>query len=163
MAVVAINVGEMQIQAVVTVPAIPAWAAAEAMKWATDRIGPAAWVIAGVLTGGGIYWYCKQPPERRERIRKAAGEVGTHLMNRATRRPPRAPARPACSCAPAWCRSPRRGRPRGPGTPRRRPCPGRPGPRAWPWAGRGHSGAALRSSGSGSGYWRIVPGACQGF
>ena len=65
MAVVAINVGEMQIQAVVTVPAIPARAAAEAMKRATDRIGPAAWVIAGVLTGGGIYWYCKQPPERR--------------------------------------------------------------------------------------------------
>ena len=65
MAVVAINVGEMQLQAVVTVPAIPARAAAEAMKWATDRIGPAVWVIAGRLTGGGIYWYCKQPPERR--------------------------------------------------------------------------------------------------
>ena len=32
MAVVAINAGEMQIQAVVTVPAIPARAATEAMK-----------------------------------------------------------------------------------------------------------------------------------
>ena len=32
MAVVAINVGQMQIRAVVTVPAIPARAAAEAMK-----------------------------------------------------------------------------------------------------------------------------------
>jgi len=67
-------------------------------------------VIAGVLTGGGIYWYCKQPPERRERIRKAAGEVGTHLMNRY-----QPAAAGACQArlqlAPAWCRSPRRGRP----------------------------------------------------
>ena len=59
---------------------MPALAAGGAMKWATGRIGPAAWVVAGVLVGGGIYWYCKQPPERRERIRKAAGQIGTHLM-----------------------------------------------------------------------------------
>ena len=82
MAVAAINVGEMQIQAVLTIPAIPARAAAGTMKWATGRIGPAAWVVAGVLAGGGIYWYCKQPPERRERIRKTAGQIGTHLMGR---------------------------------------------------------------------------------
>jgi hypothetical protein len=39
-------------------------------------------VIAGVLIGGGIYWYCQQPPERRERIRSVAGQIGTHLMGR---------------------------------------------------------------------------------
>jgi len=83
MAVAAINVGEMQIQAVLTIPAIPARAAAGTMKWATGRIGgPAAWVVAGVLVGGGIYWYCKQQPEHRERIRKTAGQIGTHLMGR---------------------------------------------------------------------------------
>jgi hypothetical protein len=81
MAVAAIKIGEMHIQAIVTVPAVPARAAAAAMKWATDRIGPGAWVIAGVLIGGGIYWYCQQPPERRDRIREAAGQIGTHLMD----------------------------------------------------------------------------------
>ena len=38
----------------------------------------------------------------------------------------------------------------GPGTARRRPCPGHQSPRAWPAAVPGHTGAARRSSGSGS-------------
>jgi hypothetical protein len=49
---VAINVGEMQVQAVVTLPALPVRVAAAGMKWATDRIGPVAWVIVAVLIGG---------------------------------------------------------------------------------------------------------------
>ncbi len=57
-----VNVGEMQVQAAVMIPAAPVRAAGAAMKWAADRIGPVAWVIAGVLIGGGIYWYCKQSP-----------------------------------------------------------------------------------------------------
>lgn len=81
MAVVAINVGEMQVHAVVMLPALPVRAAAAGMKWATGRIGPVAWVIAGVLIGGGIYWYCKQPPERREKISTVAGQIGTHLLS----------------------------------------------------------------------------------
>jgi hypothetical protein len=80
MAVAAITVGEMQIQAIITVPAIPARAAAAGVKWAADRAGPAAWVAVGALIGGGIWWYCKQPPERRDRIREAAVKAGTHLM-----------------------------------------------------------------------------------
>jgi hypothetical protein len=33
-----------------------------------------------VLAGGGIYWYCKQPPERRERIKQVAGDIGTRYL-----------------------------------------------------------------------------------
>ncbi len=80
MAVVAINVGEMQVRAVVMLPAVPVRAAGAAVKWAYDRFGPVVWVILGVLIGGGIYWYRKQPQERRERIKQVAGEIGTHLL-----------------------------------------------------------------------------------
>ena len=80
MAVAAINIGEMQVQAIVMIPAAPAGAAGAAVKWASGRFGPVAWVILGVLIGGGIYWYRKQPPERRERVKQAAGEIGTHLL-----------------------------------------------------------------------------------
>jgi len=45
------------------------------------RIGPVAWVIVAVLSGGGIYWYLRQPPERREKISKVAVQAGTHLLN----------------------------------------------------------------------------------
>jgi Prolyl oligopeptidase, N-terminal beta-propeller domain len=34
------------------------------MEWATEKIGPWAWVILGVAAGGGIYWHSQQPPER---------------------------------------------------------------------------------------------------
>ena len=80
MAVAAINIGEMQVQAVVMIPAAPVMAAGAAIKWASDRFGPVAWVILGVLIGGGIYWYRKQPPERRERVKQVVGEIGAHLL-----------------------------------------------------------------------------------
>jgi len=80
MAVAAIGVGETRIQTIVMVPAIPARAAAAGVKWAAGRIGPAAWVITGALIGGGIWWYCKQPPERRDSIREAAVQAVTPLV-----------------------------------------------------------------------------------
>lgn len=80
MAVVAINIGEMQVQAAVMLPAAPVRAAGAAVKWASDRIGPVTWVILAVVIGGGIYWYHKQPPGRRDRIKQLAGEIGTHLL-----------------------------------------------------------------------------------
>ena len=80
MAVAAINIGEMQVQVIVMIPAAPAMAAGAAVKWASDRFGPAACVILGVLIGGGFYWYRKQLPERRERVKQVAGEIGTHLL-----------------------------------------------------------------------------------
>jgi hypothetical protein len=80
MAVAAINIGEMQVQAIVMIPAAPVRAAGAAVKWASDRFGPVAWMILGVLIGGGIYWYRKQPPKRREQVKQVAGEIGTHLL-----------------------------------------------------------------------------------
>jgi hypothetical protein len=80
MAVVAINVGEMQVHGVVMVPAVPARAAGAAFKWSYDRIGPVTWAILGVLIGGGICWYCRQPAERRERIKQVAGEIGAGYL-----------------------------------------------------------------------------------
>ena len=80
MAVVAINIGEMQVHAMVMLPAAPVMAVGAAAKWASDRFGPVAWVVLGLLVGGGIYWYRKQPPEYRERAREVAGKVGTRLL-----------------------------------------------------------------------------------
>jgi hypothetical protein len=80
MAVVAINIGEMQVHAIVMIPATPVMAAGAAVKWASDRFGHITWVVLGLLVGGGIYWYCKQTPEYRARTREVAGKVGTRLM-----------------------------------------------------------------------------------
>jgi hypothetical protein len=81
LAVIAIKVGEVRLQAVIAVPALPFRAAGAAMNWATEKIGPAAWVILGLVVAGGIYWYLKQPTERRDDIKKVAASIGTHAMN----------------------------------------------------------------------------------
>ena len=80
MAIAAINVCEMQARVVVMVPAMPVMATGAAVKWASKRFGPAAWVMVGALVGGGIYWYRKQRPERREQIKQVAGAIGAHLL-----------------------------------------------------------------------------------
>jgi hypothetical protein len=36
--------------------------------------------MVGTLAGGGIYWYRKQRPERREQIKQVAGEIGIRLL-----------------------------------------------------------------------------------
>jgi hypothetical protein len=81
LAVIDIKVGEVRLQAVMAVPAIPFRAAGAAMNWATKKIGPAAWVIVGLVVAGGIHWYLKQPTERRDGIKKVAASIGTHVMN----------------------------------------------------------------------------------
>ena len=84
MAVVAINIGEMQVRAIVLIPASPVIAVGAAAKSAADRMGPVVWwilaVLAGLAIGGGIWWYRKQPQERRDEIKHVAGEIGSHLM-----------------------------------------------------------------------------------
>ncbi len=84
MAVVAINIGEMEVRAIVLIPASPVIAVGAAAKSAADRMGPVVWwilaVLAGLAIGGGIYWYRKQPQERREQIKNVVGEIGSHLM-----------------------------------------------------------------------------------
>jgi hypothetical protein len=69
MAVAVINIGQMEVHAIVMIPATPVMAAGAAVKWASDRIGPAAWVLLGLLVGVGIWWYLRQPPEYRERLK----------------------------------------------------------------------------------------------
>ena len=81
MAVLAINIGEVQLQAVIVVPALPFRLAGATMNWATGKFGRGAWVIIGLVVAGGIYWYFKQPPERRDTIKKLAGSIGTHVTN----------------------------------------------------------------------------------
>jgi hypothetical protein len=81
MAVLAVNIGEVQLQAVIVVPALPFRLAGAAMNWATGRFGRSAWVVLGLVVAGGIYWYFKQPPQRRDMIKKMAGSIGTHVMN----------------------------------------------------------------------------------
>jgi hypothetical protein len=83
MAVATIQVGDMQVRAVVLLPELPARVAVGAFKWAYERIGPVTWVLVAVLVGGGIYWYCKQPPKRRERIKQVAGDIGASYLKQA--------------------------------------------------------------------------------
>jgi hypothetical protein len=80
-AVIAINLGQVRVHAVLVIPAVPVRLAAAGTKWAAERIGPAAWVILVLAAAGGIYWYSKQPPERRERIKKVATDVGTYFLD----------------------------------------------------------------------------------
>lgn len=80
MAVVAINIGEVQLHAAIMVPALPFRLAGATMKWATGKIGNYAWVILGLVVLGSVFWYFNQPPERRDTVKKVAGSVGTHIM-----------------------------------------------------------------------------------
>jgi hypothetical protein len=80
LAVVRVDLGEARVQAAVAVPALPALAIGETTKWAAGKIGPVAWVILGGITAGGAFWYLKQPQERRERIKKVAGGISSHLL-----------------------------------------------------------------------------------
>lgn len=80
MAVVAINVGEIEVQAIVMIPMAPVMAVGTAVRWASDRFGPVAWVVLGLLVGGGTYWFCRQPPERREQARQVAGKAAMRLL-----------------------------------------------------------------------------------
>ena len=78
MAVVAINVGEMQVRAVVMLPELPVRAAA-----AEDEVGHRPDRARGLgdrrrARRRRDLLVLPQPPERREKISKVAGQVGTH-------------------------------------------------------------------------------------
>jgi hypothetical protein len=67
------------------IPTVPVRAVGATAKWASERIGPAAWVILGLIVGSGIYLYFRQPQERRELIKKVAGEIGTYVLEEYTK------------------------------------------------------------------------------
>jgi hypothetical protein len=85
MAVIAVDIGELHLQAVLMVPTAPVQLAVAGGKWAAKKIGPTAtWVILIAAAAAGIYWYCKQPAERRERIKDATWSIAASYMNELT-------------------------------------------------------------------------------
>jgi len=80
-----LRIGLIHMNAVVIVPAAPVMAIGSAAKWASQKIGPWAWIILGLLIVGGILIYKNQPQERRDTIKKVAGQVGSVLLDEATR------------------------------------------------------------------------------
>jgi hypothetical protein len=81
MALIDISVGEVRVQMALAVPAAPARLAVAGGKWACERIGPVAFGAILLMTAaGGIWWYSRQPAERRERIKDAAGTAGKFYM-----------------------------------------------------------------------------------
>jgi hypothetical protein len=79
-AAIDIRVGERHLQAAGMIPAAPVIAAFATTKWASEKIGPSAWLILGLIFGGGIYAYRQQPEERRGRIKEIARTMGLELM-----------------------------------------------------------------------------------
>ena len=80
LAVIDTKVGETQVQGVLMVPALPIRAAGAATKWASSRIGSAAWTILGLMMAGGTHLYLSQSQERRQRVKKVAAEIGMHFL-----------------------------------------------------------------------------------
>lgn len=78
---IAVRIGESRFQASVMVPAAPFMAVGGITKWASERIGPWAWVaLAALLIAGGVI-YSRQPDERREKIRAGAAQVGKFVLD----------------------------------------------------------------------------------
>ncbi len=63
-----------------TLPELPIRIATAGIRAAAGRFGSITWVILAVIVGGGVIWYCNQPPERREKITKVASQIGTQLL-----------------------------------------------------------------------------------
>lgn len=78
---IAVKIGESRYQVSVMAPAAPFMAVGGITKWASEKIGPWAWVaLAGLLIAGGFI-YSRQPDERREKIRAGAAQVGKVVLN----------------------------------------------------------------------------------
>ena len=104
MALIAINIGEMQVHTVLVVPALPSGSPARRqMGLGPDR--PGAWVILAPARDGGIYWYRKQPPERRGADQGGRGHLGTTTWEYAAASQGSLTG-PAATCAPASCPGP---------------------------------------------------------
>lgn len=84
-AAVNLRVGQMHLRGVAMVPAVPAVAVGATAKWAADRYGPVAWFALGGLVAGGIWYYFRQPMERRERIKDLARKIGSTLIDEMTK------------------------------------------------------------------------------
>jgi hypothetical protein len=84
-AAVAIKTGEIEVQAILMIPAAPVVAIGVTAKWAADKVGPMAWVVLALLAAGGVVLYRQQPPERKAHIKHVASESGKFLVEEYTR------------------------------------------------------------------------------
>jgi hypothetical protein len=84
-AAVRVEFGDRYAQAAVIVPASPFIVAGSGVKWAADRIGPWAYVLAGLFLIAGAWWYARQPAERRAKIKKTTMEVGEYFLTQYAR------------------------------------------------------------------------------
>jgi hypothetical protein len=81
---IGVRIEESRFQASMVVPVAPFVAVAGITKWASEKIGPWAWVaLASLLIAGGVIYY-RQPDERREKIRAGAVEVGKVVLEQIT-------------------------------------------------------------------------------
>ena len=82
MAVVALKLGEFEFSAMVMIPAAPFRAAGMAFSWASAKIGRPATVavIAAVAVILAVIYF-NQPPERKDKIKGVAAEVGKSYLN----------------------------------------------------------------------------------
>ncbi|HEV2374446.1 MAG TPA: hypothetical protein VGS19_20080 [Streptosporangiaceae bacterium] len=81
MAVVAVNVGDVQLPAEVVFPAVPCRSVAASAEAAVDRFGPVACVVLAMLGIGGATWYRELPPERRQKVKRVVSQIGAHLAD----------------------------------------------------------------------------------
>jgi len=75
-----VNDGDASFRAVVMIPAMPLVALGKGVKYTYDRFGPMALVVLTLLLGGGTFAYYKQPKERRDALRGAAGKIGRGIL-----------------------------------------------------------------------------------
>jgi hypothetical protein len=80
-----LRAGEFRMSASVMVPVVPFVAVGGAAKWASNRIGPEAWFILGVVVIAAIWLYARQPEERRDRIKNGLGKAGTFILEEAAK------------------------------------------------------------------------------
>jgi hypothetical protein len=84
-AAIDVTVGERRFQALATVPVAPIVAVGVGAKWVADRIGLVVWVIVGLLIVVGVVAYQRQPPERKDTIKRVAGDAGRFLLEEGSR------------------------------------------------------------------------------
>jgi hypothetical protein len=74
-----LRVGETRLQTVVMLPAAPVYVFGASVKWASEKVGPAAWFALAAVVVGGVVLYRKQSQERKEQLRRTALAVVTVL------------------------------------------------------------------------------------
>lgn len=81
-AAIEVNRREDRLTAAIVGPALPVLGVGAGTKWAAERIGPAAWVLLGLLLVAGIAAFRRQPEGRRDAIKAGAGEAVQFMVDK---------------------------------------------------------------------------------